>query len=192
MAEHRATPENWRFQEQWAARGDEDSDCFLELRDRLAAAEQRISELENAKETQRVGMLDVYQHLDRLKTKHESNWSRIVKLEEAADHLQDAPEMVPASTRRPLREPSANHIAECGGPCQEGFWHCNCGLLEQLNPDLRPAPAAPAGSLVEVVRQVIKHEFDYEARAAILAVAEWLDTKGQHGCSLWLREEVER
>ena len=82
MAEHRATPENWRFQEQWAARGDEDSDCFLELRDRLAAAEQRISELENAKETQRVGMLDVYQHLDRLKTKHESNWSRIVKLED--------------------------------------------------------------------------------------------------------------
>ena len=31
----------------------------------------------------------------------------------------------------------------------------------------------------------------HEARAAIRAVAEWLDTKGQHGCSLWLREEVE-
>ena len=22
-------------------------------------------------------------------------------------------------------------------------------------------------------------------------LAEWLDTKGQHGCSLWLREEVQ-
>jgi len=28
------------------------------------------------------------------------------------------------------------------------------------------------------------------ARDAIREVAAWLDTKGQHGCSLWLREEV--
>jgi hypothetical protein len=30
------------------------------------------------------------------------------------------------------------------------------------------------------------------ARAAIAAVAAWLDQQGQHGCSLWLREEADR
>jgi hypothetical protein len=28
------------------------------------------------------------------------------------------------------------------------------------------------------------------ARAAIREVAAWLDTKGQHGCFLWLRREA--
>ena len=28
--------------------------------------------------------------------------------------------------------------------------------------------------------------------AMIHAVAAWLDTRGQHGCSLWLREEADR
>ena len=31
-----------------------------------------------------------------------------------------------------------------------------------------------------------------EARAAILEVAAWLDQRGQHGCSLWLRDEANR
>ena len=58
----------------------------------------------------------------------------------------------------------------------------------------KPDSSAPTGSLVEVVKRAIGMELSAsaEARAAILAVANWLDTRGQHGCSLWLREEVER
>jgi hypothetical protein len=71
-------------------------------------------------------------------------------------------------------------------------------------PDAKKMVAAPAGGLMERVAQAIATdsgqplhssaiaEWSDEARAAILAVAEWLDTRGQHGCSLWLREEVER
>lgn len=174
---HRATPEQWDaiasltgvYPGAWG-------DCILELRARIAAAEQRISEqngallelastvakagndheqriteLESKQDTQRVGMLDVYQHLDKLKTQHESNWSRIVKLEEAADHLQDATEKV------------------------------------------------PAGSLVEVVQLAIGNApfGPDEACAAILAVADWLElrgtgtTTGPRGAR-WLRDEVAR
>ena len=58
-----------------------------------------------------------------------------------------------------------------------------------------PPEPAPAGSLVEAVVEAMKcaeASWSGEARAAIRAVAERLDTKGQHGCSLWLREEVEQ
>ena len=41
-------------------------------------------------------------------------------------------------------------------------------------PGVQPAPPAPP------------------SRAAIREVAAWLDTKGQHGCSLLLREEADR
>lgn len=57
---------------------------------------------------------------------------------------------------------------------------------------------APADGLVERVADALADSVvffrtaDEPARAAILAVAEWLDTRGQHGCSLWLREEVQR
>ena len=61
------------------------------------------------------------------------------------------------------------------------------------------APSAPADSLVERVASICASASDDEpevwkpeARAAIREVAAWLDTKGQHGCSLWLREEAER
>jgi hypothetical protein len=86
---------------------------------------------------------------------------------------------------------------ECGATCphvvtgDEGTSYC--GLAEQQA--ATPPEPAPAGSLVEAVVEAMKcaeASWSGEARAAILAVAEWLDTKGQHGCSLWLREEVER
>ena len=53
------------------------------------------------------------------------------------------------------------------------------------------AEARPAG-LVERVADVLGHHGDGTARAAIREVAAWLDIKGQHGCSLWLREEAGR
>jgi hypothetical protein len=58
------------------------------------------------------------------------------------------------------------------------------------------AEARPAGGLVERVEEaIITGMVDgdrHAARAAIREVAKWLDTKGQHGCSLWLREEADR
>ena len=169
---HRATPEQWALAEQYAEVDCYSDACILELRDRLAAAEQRIGELEGnhlAKPDSSVPAIEM-PHLtnEEADALHEGpgdsedseacarriyrvGWDAAMAAVAAQqhDHLRPAPEMVPAATRRPLQEPSANHIAECGGPCQEGFWHCDCGLLEQLNPDLRPAAAAPAGSLVE-------------------------------------------
>ena len=60
-------------------------------------------------------------------------------------------------------------------------------------------PAAPAGGLVERVAKAIHPSicadpnlYRHEARAAIREVAAWLDRYGCHGCSLWLREEVDR
>jgi hypothetical protein len=44
--------------------------------------------------------------------------------------------------RRPApRCPGAHTIAECGGPCEQDFRLCDCGLLQQLNPP-RPTPTA--------------------------------------------------
>jgi hypothetical protein len=61
------------------------------------------------------------------------------------------------------------------------------------------APPAPAGGLVERVEALIRpgvlgdpNLYRYESRAAIREVAAWLDEQGMHGCSLWLREEVDR
>lgn len=57
------------------------------------------------------------------------------------------------------------------------------------------ACVAELRSRIEALEANQPHQQDKwapEARAAILAVAEWLDTRGQHGCSLWLREEVQR
>jgi hypothetical protein len=62
-------------------------------------------------------------------------------------------------------------------------------------PAPQPAPpAAPAGGLVERVAGSIWKTCDMgvEARAAICEVAAWLDQRGQHACSLLLREELDR
>jgi hypothetical protein len=70
--------------------------------------------------------------------------------------------------------------------------------LEAPMTELRAASAEarPAGGLVERVEEaIITGMVDgdrHAARAAIREVAAWLDTKGQHGCSLWLREEANR
>jgi len=55
-----------------------------------------------------------------------------------------------------------------------------------------PAPPAPAGGLVKKVMVAGEIDLEDNARAAIREVAVWLDRYGCHGCSLWLREEVDR
>jgi hypothetical protein len=86
-------------------------------------------------------------------------------------------------------------IAECGGPCEQGPEHCDCGEIKadseytdaewaeiqrwNKTDDTSSAPA-PAGSLVERVWTALAGEFQPsgtwhdEARAAIREVAAWL------------------
>mgnify|MGYP006268395681 CR=1 FL=1 len=122
---HRATPEQWALVEQYAEIDCHTDSVILELRDRLAAAEQRISELEG---------------------------------------------------------------------------NSSAGLTGSNYP-AKPDSSAPAGSLVEVVRDAIACEYDpkdhcwVEARAAILACALWLEQQNVgagRAAARWLRDEVER
>lgn len=73
--------------------------------------------------------------------------------------------------------------------------------LEALEANVKPTPSQSqtvSSLLIAVTKaisiaadcEVTAESWQPEARAAIRAVAEWLDTKGQHGCSLWLREEL--
>jgi len=58
------------------------------------------------------------------------------------------------------------------------------------------APAATGGGLVEQLRTAVRPSggslMDDEWQAVIREVAAWLDTRGQHGCSVLLREEINR
>jgi hypothetical protein len=56
----------------------------------------------------------------------------------------------------------------------------------------QPAPPAPAGGLVERLTNLLGHYGDGTARAVIREVAEWLDRRGHHACSLLLRLEADR
>lgn len=93
------------------------------------------------------------------------------------DHIADASKMVappaPAGVQR--RYPSPATIAECGGPCDsQGPEACDCGLLQELNP---PSPA-PAGGLVELIRDELGHHGTASASAVIRKVAAWLRSDG--------------
>ncbi len=95
----------------------------------------------------------------------------------------------------PLRCPGAHTIAECGGPCEQDFRLCDCGLLQQLNP--KP-PASKR--LWEAMEEAGRRDLDdnphaelaefYEAM--IRAVADWLEARGNRGSAAELREEANR
>lgn len=90
MSDHKATPEQWQLQEDWAESDVTDSACLLELRDRLAAAEQRIQELISANEALR---------------------NRLSVLEEGYD--EQAARLEAVETGKPCRlEGRANHPAK--------------------------------------------------------------------------------
>jgi hypothetical protein len=70
--------------------------------------------------------------------------------------------------------------------------------LEAAQQKVRSGPESP---LVERVAGAIAAADDEgltnmtwsnHSRDAILEVAAWLDQRGQHGCSLWLRDEANR
>jgi hypothetical protein len=60
---------------------------------------------------------------------------------------------------------------------------------EPIEPEAQPAEdAAPAGGLVEMIAFTAGCG-NGTSCAVIGEVAAWLDCRGQHGCSLWLREQ---
>jgi hypothetical protein len=85
----RATPEQWQHLENGALsnRPYNSARIVLELRDRLTHLEQQH-------ETAKACIAEIYERLDKLK--HESNWVRIVKLEEAQDAAAAAEPAPPA------------------------------------------------------------------------------------------------
>ena len=90
---------------------------------------------------------------------------------------------------------------------QPGGWGplpTNCIDSEHQGEDLELLPgqdAAPARDLLKRVGSSLAQvepeqngftSEDKAARVAIREVAAWLDQRGQHGCSVWLREEADR
>ena len=77
----------------------------------------------------------------------------------------------------PVGEPPAAPPAPAGGLVERVAWPIASFASEGL-------PGSDVRSLVDDARPT--------ARAAIREVAAWLDERGMHGCSLWLREEMDR
>jgi hypothetical protein len=133
----------------------------------------RIEALEAMRETEKAAVLDLYEQHDKLKEWVGKNYMRIRALEAGA---------------------TCPHIRSS----DEGTSYC--GLAEQQAAASAPPEPAPVGSLVERVTAAIANadtdavepDWTPEARAAILAVAEWLKDKGHEELSDWLCCEAER
>ncbi len=180
--EYRARGGDWAQQEKWGPKFT-DARCLLELRSRvewleatqhahLDASQLSEAEREAMTEPGRVEALErrcevQLQQLGDLQDSHRRLASSVRMLEREVVTDAEVPDAPP-----PLRCPGAHTIAECGGPCEQDFRLCDCGLLQQLN---------PAGSLVERVAKAIHPDrcadpnlYLHEARAAIREVAAWL------------------
>jgi len=181
---HKATPEQWAKMEQ-SADSYGSCSCLLELRDRIAA-------LETQRETEKACIQEIYEKLDRLKVQHESNWSRIVKLEEA--HQQPEPIDEEENNRRFLA-----CLAAIDNATPEQVRAAVANASADHSVEVPKMALAPAGGLLQTVAHVIHsapsgYGYENKAYAAIKAVAEWLDFQGVgagRAAARWLREEVE-
>jgi creatinine amidohydrolase/Fe(II)-dependent formamide hydrolase-like protein len=187
VTQHKATPEQWNYQEQAEFECDATADCLLELRDRIAA-------LEAQRETEKACIQEIYEKLDRLKVQHESNWSRIVKLEEA--HQQPEPIDEEENNRRFLA-----CLAAIDNATPEQVRAAVANASADHSVEVPKMALAPAGGLVRKVAWRVAafaseakagDDATPTARAAVLAVAEWLEQRGPLTAARWLREEVER
>jgi hypothetical protein len=109
--QYRATPEQWAWVRD--AAHPPVASCFFELLARVEALERQISELQTLHNT----AVDWRMEQD----------ARLAALEAAKTSARPA-------VKDPLTAPPAHTIAECGGPCEQDFRLCDCGLLQQLNP----------------------------------------------------------
>jgi CCR4-NOT transcriptional regulation complex NOT5 subunit len=185
--QHRATPEQWEHvqisagmkqQIPWAT-----ADCILELRSRIEALE--AAQLEQA-ESNRFCVDAIVRRVEALEAKPAAWRPLETEITYGNEAAADAVQI--------LRAPMVvQGTFEHGG---ETYQFKAKPERESAMTELRAASAEarPAAGLVDMVEEaIITGMVDSDrqaARAAIRDVATWLDIKGQHGCSLWLREEA--
>lgn len=198
-APHKATPEQWANVERWASEMRSTDACLLELRDRIAALE------EDATEHSKSAHFCFETIIQRIEALEQRPIPGSVEL--AADHFRDAPEMV--ATDEVLRvefyseqreDDARRAIYDLGR--QHGA-NSSVGLTGSNHPAKPDSSPAPAGGLMQSVGAAICTIADCgdtplnwapEARAAVLAVAGWLEHRNP-GALQWaalLRQEVER
>jgi len=204
MPEHKATPEQWASIRQAAQPREVEPGIFagdttttlaaglMDLRARVESLEAKVRELQSCHNKTADHLLDTMA-LVRGTASAEAQPAPASSL---VDRLRAY------SWRRPLQCPSPATIAECGGPCEQGFPFCDCGLLEQLNPELKGP--APAGSLVERVAEVfLNKQFTADdpigARSVLRKVAAFARAKDFNGQQVfpswamvaqWLEQEA--
>jgi hypothetical protein len=208
---HRATEEQWEIVEICREEGHTPwptATCLLELRSRVEALERRCEvQLQQLGDLQdghhrlagNVRLLEREVVVDQPEpeppTLQESQASKAHYEAELARLKCEAMQQPASVAPPPLRCPGAHTIAECGGPCEDDFRLCDCGLLQQLNP--KP-PASKR--LWEAMEEAGRRELEDNAHAdlaefyeaMIRAVADWLEARGNRGSATELREEASR
>ena len=199
MTPHKATPEQWETVERFVEECGYDA-CLLELRDRLAAAEQRINELEAAANHQQ-------QDEDAERAMEPApaigpEWQPCVKLPITVHVREQRPGETHVSTREGITPVQPDDLIMRGVQGEE--YPIGRELFNQtyrMGEASDPHPPAPAGGLLQTVGAAICSIADCgdtplnwapEARAAILAVAGWLEHRKPAAihCAALLREEV--
>jgi hypothetical protein len=192
---HRATPEQWQRIETSHTSCVYDS-VMIELRDRLAAAEQRISELE--------GNPSAQQEIREAQTFGPGPAGAPAAIVPITDR-EPMPQELDSEGRCWVYDPvcvpgwmliyerirNGEPFLRNGRPFLP-HWALPIPGQEACDRQPEPASAAPAESLVEALMD--KGYGKTHARAAILAVADWLESYngGPTSSTHALREEVER
>jgi hypothetical protein len=166
--QHRATPDDWAQQEDWANRSVFSySSCIIELRDRLEALEVLIHELQTMHNTAVDWRMEQDHRLNQLKaTQH-------------AHAGAPFPVTPPNCRQRLLRDgkPYPKSSCEACGSLSPMWRQCNAALVA-----LEPTTQPPAGSLVErIKRRLIKGiggTWEETSCDVIREVAAWLKEKG--------------
>jgi hypothetical protein len=141
---YKATPEQWQHLENGALSNRPYNSARAVLTDTIRELRDRLAHLEQQHETAKACIAEIYERLDRLKLKHESNWVRIVKLEEAQDAAAaddgELPEEVAALIPWLLEE--AAQAANAGRSTAAGLLTLAAQLLGERGTTLTPVPVS--------------------------------------------------
>jgi len=200
----KATPDDWKAVE-LNAKIVPACSCILELRDRIAALEaahqqpEPISEEENDRRFR-----DCMAAIDNYRQDHLRDVTEMVATDDAlmrhySQAVTDAIQR--GATNDELSQAGRRVVYELGR--QHGAANSSAALASSNHPAKLDSSLALADGLVALVAKAIcgagdcvidaPGEWQPEARAAILAVADWLDNHEFCGfAEKWLREEVQR
>ena len=193
--QHRAMPEQWDYVDVWGVIHDcAPSSCILELRARVEALEaaQQIRVFSAEEVVPIVVPASVARSAGPPAddTRALLLWLLWHHQGARSDVGQPIRDLLGMSRYEPMSDEQLQIAREWGDRWLRGE--------EKALAQPHPAPAStnearPAG-LVERVAVLITSAATSRGAAenVLREVAEWLDTKGQHGCSLWLREEADR